>query len=551
MLLILEVISYKGLPPTVALSGRFDERGGTIGRSPDNHLSLPDEDKFISRHHAEIRYDNGDFVLRDVSTGGTWLCKEGRLLTQGSVRLMDGDHLKIGEYEIWVRIEQDENQAFADLFSGLPEPQAPVFGVGGQSASANAPPLFDDGVPPLWPSPSSAPQSPRPSFLDQAEPPPFQQNFIPPDIQQKPTQPEVEGFSIEDFLTDGFDTPVAPEPAPSPVAPVDFDVFDPFISDNLTHAAGPPPASYPPVKEAVQPALAGPSASAAAGLVDVAAPPSGLPRNAAAADAAPRPAQPFEPPQDLAPAPPVFVAPRTEVPQPTPGMAGPAAAKPTPAINMPRPGRPSSQSSVSQPVPAPPAAPTVGPEELFQCFLNGAGLVDFPRMTAVEQMRVMRTVGVVYREMVDGMMKVLRARSEEKREMRWSDMTTIQPRKNNPLKFFPTAEDTMRVMLAHKSFAYIDADEAVREGFADIMKHQMAMRAGMQAALSDLLKRFDPKIFEESFKEGIVFQKKAKCWDAYSKAYPNLVGEVLDDLFGDAFAEAYQEQMRILSEPRR
>lgn len=534
MLLILDVISYKGLPPAVALSGRFDERGGTIGRAPDNHLALPDEEKFISRHHADIRYDSGQFVLRDVSTGGTWLCKEGRLLTQGSVRLADGDRLKIGEYEIWVRIEEVEHQAFANLFTPLPESQAPIFGPGSQ----DMPPLFDDRAAP-WVPPSSAPQPPAPaSFLDQPEPAPFQQNFIPPDTQQAPTQSSVEEFSIDDFLMDGFDAPVAPQSAASPAESSDFGLFDEFLSENLTRTPESLPMRYPPEGEA--PGFVEPSPLAAASQADLVAPPNtGFAQNTVAAEVAPK-LGPFDGSAGapLAPASAAFDG------QP----AGAPVVKPTPAINIPRPGRPiSSQSSISQ-APAQLAPQPSAPVDLFQCFLDGAGLVDFPRMTAEEQMRVMKTVGVVYREMVDGMMKVLRARTEEKREMRRPDMTIIQPRKNNPLKFFPTADDTMRVMLAHRSFAYIDADEAVREGFSDIMKHQMAIRAGMQAALSHLLKRFDPSVFEESYKEGIVFQKKAKCWEAYSKAYPNLVDEVLDDLFGDAFAEAYQAQMRILGE---
>ena len=104
----------------------------------------------------------------------------------------------------------------------------------------------------------------------------------------------------------------------------------------------------------------------------------------------------------------------------------------------------------------------------------------------------------------------------------------------------------MEEMVRQKNPAYIGPAEAVREGFADIMNHQMAMRAGMQAAMGGFLKRVDPKTFEEMFKGGIIFQKKAKCWDAYSKAYPKLVEETMDDLFDETFAEAYREQLRML-----
>ena len=108
----------------------------------------------------------------------------------------------------------------------------------------------------------------------------------------------------------------------------------------------------------------------------------------------------------------------------------------------------------------------------------------------------------------------------------------------------------MKVMISGKFAGYIDATLAVREGFSDMMKHQMAMRAGMQAAVSEVLRRFEPTGFEKRFEEGIVFQKKAKCWDAYSKAYPKLLTEAMENLFGETFVKAYEEQLRILREQR-
>jgi hypothetical protein len=62
MALFLEVISYRGTPPLDSVSARFDEGGGSIGRSSDNHLTLPDQDKIISRRHGDICYENGEFV---------------------------------------------------------------------------------------------------------------------------------------------------------------------------------------------------------------------------------------------------------------------------------------------------------------------------------------------------------------------------------------------------------------------------------------------------------------------------------------------------------
>jgi pSer/pThr/pTyr-binding forkhead associated (FHA) protein len=43
----------------------------SIGRTPDNHLSFPD-DSNVSRYHAEIEGRNGEYVLIDLqSSNGT------------------------------------------------------------------------------------------------------------------------------------------------------------------------------------------------------------------------------------------------------------------------------------------------------------------------------------------------------------------------------------------------------------------------------------------------------------------------------------------------
>jgi hypothetical protein len=68
----------------------------TIGRLEGNEISIPDPG--LSRHHAEIRSDNGHFLLTDLgSTNGTFLngkriaeaeLKDGAKITAGGVTLV-------------------------------------------------------------------------------------------------------------------------------------------------------------------------------------------------------------------------------------------------------------------------------------------------------------------------------------------------------------------------------------------------------------------------------------------------------------------------------
>ncbi len=568
MALMLEVINYKGTPPFSPLCARFDKSGGAIGRSVDNNLPLPDEDRIISRRHGNIRYENGSFVYTDASTGGTLLCNKNRLLKKDeSVILADGDHLKIGEYELLVRIEA-EDQPFPGLFSGLGVSSQAFVNDGADSGfSLNIPPLFGDSEP--MPVLGQNVPPPRPamqndSFINQPDVSPLQENFTPPGIQPIPddfdkifgdrpvsvpaasAKPNDMGFPDDWFGDLGLE-PVASDdhfaPAPAPLNPsaqapvTQGEIFpeppptsatDGGVKANFFDVLEPSPLVMDRDGEATAPVLGG------LGQIDQTLSVGGKPSTSPVGIGFNDDNTGFEP----------------------------LAETPAPAINIPKPRQPIPPSRVAtvvsppadsspdvQPQPPSPVSEAVRGVDLFKCFLEGAGLAEsLAAMTQEEQIKAMKSVGRVYREMVDGMMKVLLARKMEKSmiALHQTDVTQYRRGEYNPLKIFPTAEETMEEMVRQKNPAYIGPAEAVREGFADIMNHQMAMRAGMQAAMGGFLKLVDPKTFEEMFKDGIIFQKKAKCWDAYGKAYPKLVEETMDDLFGETFAEAYREQLRIL-----
>jgi len=158
----------------------------------------------------------------------------------------------------------------------------------------------------------------------------------------------------------------------------------------------------------------------------------------------------------------------------------------------------------------------------------------------------MKTSGEILRSMVEGLMLVLRARAELKSQFRVS-VTTMRSIDNNPLKFTPNTNDALKLILAPTNPGFLAPKTAVSEGFSDIMNHQMAMTAGIQAALADVLRSFDPQIIEKTQGEGVLFQKKAKCWEYYVEKYPQLKAAAQEEFFSDAFAEAYEKQMQLLS----
>jgi type VI secretion system protein ImpI/type VI secretion system protein len=191
---------------------------------------------------------------------------------------------------------------------------------------------------------------------------------------------------------------------------------------------------------------------------------------------------------------------------------------------------------------APRQVPREDSDELLNIFFKAAGMEDKGFLSREEYPEIMRTVGVVFRELIEGLMTVLRGRTELKSQFR-VPLTTIRPTENNPLKFSPNVDEALKLLLKKDHPGFVDAIDAVREGYQDVMNHQLAITAGIQASLMKLLKRFDPQKFVKQYEEGIVFQKKAKCWDAYNQEYCKIVEEALENFFGDEFAQAYEKQM--------
>jgi pSer/pThr/pTyr-binding forkhead associated (FHA) protein len=72
-------------------------RGLSIGRGVGNDLVLDDPDRGVSRFHAEVRWEDGRYVLLDLgSQNGTWM--ESRRVDR--VELKAGVPVAIGPYRL-------------------------------------------------------------------------------------------------------------------------------------------------------------------------------------------------------------------------------------------------------------------------------------------------------------------------------------------------------------------------------------------------------------------------------------------------------------------
>lgn len=196
-------------------------------------------------------------------------------------------------------------------------------------------------------------------------------------------------------------------------------------------------------------------------------------------------------------------------------------------------------------------APAAEPEpqtDLLQAFLRGAGL-DQLRIDPQQAQAQMESLGRSYRLMVEGLIDVLRARSSLKGEFRMQQ-TMIRPVENNPLKFAPNVDEAMLLLLRHSNQAFMAPDQAVQESFDDLRAHQLAVMAGVEAAIKHLLGRFEPTELEARMARpgglGNLFSgsRQAQNWQQFTALYKQISQEAQDDfqdLFGREFSRAYEE----------
>lgn len=525
MALVLKVVSYKGLPPNQPLSAQFDQQGGSIGRAPNNQMVLPDPEKFISRVHASIVCEAGQYFIEDSSTGGTFLNDSEIPLQQGRVPLTDGEKIRIGEYELLATIAET---GMAPGFAGNIEQPVRQLDLAQNS-------VLDGPFAPAQPGVAPPKADFFSSFVEQPESSVFHQSFTPPQIAEAPAQNAVDDLDFGDLLSKLDELPgvVSPAGGGNPAAdlpPLPADFFADEVPEPAETAAFQPAAAAetPPWQPINDAAAKIPEAS-----------PFDMPEPAlaifnehpVAADFPPPPLErhaPIEPP-----------------------AAEPLAPQ-EPAVEPVFPGHPAAQHQIVEP-PMPTARPVqpqtvhaVADDALLREFLAGAGISD-PHLLPPEQWpALLRTSGELLRAMVQGLMQVLRARAELKSQFRVS-VTTMRSVDNNPLKFTPSVDDAIKLILAPTNPGFLPPKQAVSEGFNDIMNHQIAMTAGIQAALAEILRSFDPQLIEKTQAEGVMFQKKAKCWEYYVEKYPRLKAVAQEEFFGDAFADAYEKQMLLLS----
>lgn len=522
----------------------FDQRGGTFGRADSNTWVLPDPDKFLSSCHCEVVYADNQFYLEDKSTNGTFVNGSFEPLGRGIRYLLrDGDFFEIGDYRFSIQLAQQPQGAFASPFDVAPSfpgnsslfddaPKNDFFGdVPGDTS------LFDQQQDPL--------------ALWDKRPPVQQPRHTPFDALPEYSADKGTNTLLDDFVGLGKPGPAtgfqAMDMASSmdqaiswPTATTESLIPEDWADDLLGHSPVPPPVNASPrvTRNEVIPDddLLSPFAPHTPPVTDT---PFDIPKPAARVPLAERIVameQPFpEKPHAV------------QAPTPHPEKTIPPVVAPVVTEIKPQPQVPTPPPPVAQPA----------DQSANRVLIEALGL-DVARLSDADMLEINRVAGLLMREIVDGMLGVLRSRASIKNEFRMN-VTTIQPVENNPLKFSVCVDDALENLFIKKSNAYKKPVEAFREGFQEIAEHQLAMIAGIRQGFEAMMERFNPEHLEKSFSKqvkGSVIpgMQKAKFWTSYSEYYQGFTDNMessFQHLFGSDFVSAYEDQLRRLTAARK
>ena len=221
-----------------------------------------------------------------------------------------------------------------------------------------------------------------------------------------------------------------------------------------------------------------------------------------------------------------------------PGAAGKALEKPAPAV-----------ASAPPPVERRREGSTLEPANGVEAFCRGAG-IDPSALPIEAQHALLQLAGQMTREVVLGLMDTLKGRSDQKSRLRLSQ-TTIQPSENNPLKFSASVDEALLKLLDGHSSRYLGPVEAIRDSFADLRAHQIALSAAIQAAIDEVMNRIEPGELQEKFDRGLKrgallgAANKMKYWDLYTEFYHVLNQrneQNLPTLFAEELSRTYAEK---------
>jgi type VI secretion system protein len=245
MPLTLSITNTDRLDNGSPLSLVLDRRGATIGRAPTVDWCLPDASLHISSRHCEIQFNDGTYVLHDISTNGTFLRGTDARLP-GPHTIKPGDVFNVGSFEISAALDEQTASAMMarnaapvspqwkgwDAPSdGAPTPAVPASASGWDavptgSAISGTGPMSQSWAPPRAETPVAPPAPAAPSRWDTPAAPTTPASDWSSAVPAQPAAPStddvwgrVAASNVVDWARGGFGSPPTPQLGPDLSSP--------------------------------------------------------------------------------------------------------------------------------------------------------------------------------------------------------------------------------------------------------------------------------------------------------------------------------------------
>ena len=147
MTLILTVRNQEALQEGMAPTFSAESDPVVLGRSRNCDWHLPDPGNVVSSRHCEIRRDGEAWLLKDISTNGTYL-NDSAERAADEHRIADGDLIRIGPYEVVATFGEAKTQFVPSAPAAEPEPAAPAPAPAPAAAPEPAPAPVAEATPP-------------------------------------------------------------------------------------------------------------------------------------------------------------------------------------------------------------------------------------------------------------------------------------------------------------------------------------------------------------------------------------------------------------------
>jgi len=191
-----------------------------------------------------------------------------------------------------------------------------------------------------------------------------------------------------------------------------------------------------------------------------------------------------------------------------------------------------------------------GDAALREAFFRGLGIA--PPEDCPDAAAEMEALGQRFRALTEGLMQLLRARAQEKQNVRVAQ-TVIGSSEVNPLKFLATPSEGVEALVHERGPGYLPPDAAIAASYRDLADHQMRTWLAVQAALRRMIDRFDPASIEAELAEAGLLEtllaggRGAKLWQLYEDRYRDIAKAAEDRFLGEVgadFRTAYEEGRR-------